>query len=83
MSVRPGARNHAYAQRRAPKRRSAGPGFSGWTGLLIGLVIGLAIAAGVWRVKSRPPAEPVAKTKNAAPLSAREEATPEPATRRE
>ncbi len=79
MTARPGSRNNAYSQRRAPKRRSSGPAFSGWTGLALGLTVGLMVAAGVWHVKSRPPAEPVAKSKSHAPLSAREESPEEPA----
>ena len=70
-------RGHAYRERRATRRRTSDPAFSGWAGLGIGLAIGLAVAAMVWKVKSRPPAEPVAKTKNSAPLSAREEAAAE------
>ena len=64
----------------APRRsRSAGAGFSGWTGLALGLALGLAVAAGVWHFTSRPlPADPVdpvvAKSKKRAPQSARDEA---------
>ncbi len=60
----------------APRRARAGggAGFSGWTGLFVGLAIGLAAAAGVWQYKSRPPAEPAAaKAKKPAPMSARDE----------
>ena len=78
MSARHGSRNQAYSARRPPKRRSAGPAFSGWTGMALGLALGLAVAAAVWHVKSRPPGEPVAKAKSHAPLSAREESTEEP-----
>ena len=79
MSARPGSRNNAYSQRRPPKRRSSGPGFSGWTGVALGLAAGLAVAAAVWHFKSRPATEPVVKSKSHAPLSAREESTEEPA----
>ncbi len=75
MSARGPARGHAYRARGAPRARSQGPGFSGWTGLVLGLGIGLAVAAGVWKFKSRPAPEAVARAKNAAPLSAREEAS--------
>jgi cell division protein FtsN len=48
----------------ATRRARAPAGFSGWTGVAIGLAIGLVIAAGVWRYKSRPPADPtIAKQK--------------------
>ena len=75
MKARPGTRNHAYAPRRPVRRRSTGTGFSGWTGLALGLCIGLGVAAIVWRYKSHPPAEPVPVAKNHEPLSSREEAT--------
>lgn len=56
-------------------RRGGGAGFSGWTGLTIGLTIGLVVAAGVWQFKSRPPADSsVAKARKPAPQSARDEA---------
>jgi cell division protein FtsN len=59
----------------APRRPRAGGGFSGWTGLAIGLGVGLAVAAGVWQYKSRPPAEPAAaKGRKPAPMSERDEA---------
>ena len=61
----------------APRRGRGGAsgGLSGMTGLGIGLAIGLAVAAGVWRYMSAAPAEPVvAKSKKAAPQSARDEA---------
>ena len=56
------------------RRPRAGARFSGWTGLAIGLGAGLAVAAGVWQYKSRPPAEPVA-ARPKKPMSARDEAT--------
>lgn len=61
----------------APRRRGGGGagGLSGMAGLGIGLAIGLAVAAGVWHYKSKPPVDPVvAKPKKAAPQSARDEA---------
>ncbi len=60
----------------APRpRRAGGGGFSGWTGLTVGLGLGLAVAAFVWQYKSRPPAEPAAAhQKKPAPQSARDEA---------
>lgn len=69
-------RGHTYRDRdrRTARRRTSDPAFSGWTGLGVGLAMGLAVAAFVWKFKSRPVGEPLAKTKNAAPLSAREEA---------
>ena len=58
----------------APRRAPAGGGFSGWTGLAIGLGLGLAVAAGVWQYKSRPPAEPAAaRTRKPAPMSERDD----------
>jgi cell division protein FtsN len=58
----------------AARRPRAGSGFSGWTGLAVGLALGLTVAAGVWRIKTRPLPEPAAaKTKKAAPMSARDE----------
>lgn len=63
--------------RKGAKRRvrGGGGGFSGWTGLAIGLALGLAVAAGVWRLKARPPADAVvAPAKKPAPQSARDEA---------
>ena len=48
----------------AMRRPRASAGFSGWTGLAIGLGIGLVVATGVWQYKSRPPADQtVAKQK--------------------
>jgi cell division protein FtsN len=61
----------------APRRSrgGSGGGFSGWSGLALGLAIGLGVAAAVWHYKSKPPAEPVVtKTKKPAPQSARDEA---------
>ena len=67
------ARDYRKGAPRRP-RAGGGAGFSGWTGLAIGLGIGLVAAAGVWQYKSRPPAEPAAaKTKKPAPMSARDE----------
>jgi cell division protein FtsN len=63
-----------YRRNTGRRGRSSTAGFSGWTGLAIGLVIGLALAGGVWQYKSRPPTEPVAaKSKKPAPQSARDE----------
>lgn len=54
-------------------------GFSGWTGLVIGLALGLGVAAVVWHHKSRPPAEPAAaKQKKSEPASERDEAADKP-----
>ena len=78
MSVKPGMHRNSYASRRPAARRPGKAAFSGPMGLAIGLCIGLVIAAGVWRYKSRPALEEVAKVKNPAPLSAREEATDPP-----
>jgi cell division protein FtsN len=59
----------------AARRGRPGPGFSGWTGLALGLAAGLIVAALVWQLKSRPPAEaPVARAAKPAPQSARDEA---------
>ena len=58
----------------AARRPRGGAGFSGWTGLAIGLAAGLAVAAGVWQYKSRPLAEPPA-ARQKKPMSARDEAT--------
>ena len=58
----------------APRRPRAVGGFSGWTGLVVGLGLGLGVAAAVWLYKSRPPAEPAAaRAKRTAPMSARDE----------
>jgi cell division protein FtsN len=66
-------------RRGAPRRARSAGGFSGWTGLAVGLALGLLVAAGVWRYKSRPPAEPVAaKAKRPAPMSARDEGAEQP-----
>jgi cell division protein FtsN len=64
--------------KKLPPRRRGGD-FSGTTGLVVGLGIGLAVAAGVWKMKSHPPAEPApVAQKKPAPMSAREEADKEP-----
>ena len=64
-----------YRKGAGRRSRGSGAGFSGWTGLAIGLAIGLCVAGGVWHFKSRPPADPaVTKPKKPAPLSARDEA---------
>lgn len=64
-----------YRKGAARRPRAASAGFSGWTGLAVGLALGLAVAAGVWHYKSRPPVEPVAvKEKKPAPRSASDEA---------
>jgi cell division protein FtsN len=64
-----------YRKGAVRRGRGASAGFSGWTGVAIGLAVGLAVAAGVWHYKSKPPAEPVAaKAKKPAPMSARDEA---------
>jgi cell division protein FtsN len=56
------------------RRRGGGGGMSGTTGLIVGLGIGLAVAAGVWQFKSRPAPEPVAaEQKKPAPMSSQEE----------
>ena len=57
----------------AARRPRGGAGFSGWTGLAIGLGAGLVIAAGVWQYKSRPATEP-ATARQKKPMSARDEA---------
>ena len=59
------------------KRRGRGSSasFSGWTGLAIGLGIGLVGIAGVWRYKSRPVTEPAPVVdKKRAPRSVSDEA---------
>ncbi|HXQ30405.1 MAG TPA: SPOR domain-containing protein [Steroidobacteraceae bacterium] len=64
-----------YRKGAARRPRGASAGFSGWTGLVIGLGLGLAVAAGVWHYKSRPPVElAAARSKKPAPLSASDEA---------
>ncbi len=69
----------------AARRPRGAAGFSGWTGLGIGLAAGLVIAAGVWKLKSAPPppADPaVARPHKVAPQSSRDEAqNPEPPAR--
>ena len=60
--------------RRGAARRSRAAGFSGWTGLALGLAIGLLVATAVWQFKSRPTAEVVAaRPKKPAPMSSRDE----------
>jgi cell division protein FtsN len=71
--------------RKLPGRRRGGEGMSGTTGLIVGLAVGLAVAAGVWQFKSRPAPEPLAaEQEKPAPMSAQEEAAeqddPPPAT---
>ncbi len=64
-----------YRKGAGRRSRGSGAGFSGWTGLALGLAIGLCVAGGVWHFKSRPPADPTAtKSRKPAPLSARDEA---------
>jgi cell division protein FtsN len=64
-----------YRKGAARRLRGASAGFSGWTGVALGLALGLAVAAGVWHYKSRPLGEVVAaKRKTPAPQSARDEA---------
>ena len=77
---RSGSRNQAAVKRRSAGRRKTDSSFSGWTGLAIGLLIGAVAVAFTWHYKTKAPAEQaVAKTKEKAPLSAREEAAePEP-----
>lgn len=67
--------------KKTPARRRGG-GLSGSEGLLLGLAIGLVIAAGVWVYKSKPPPAPVAQEPaKQTPMSARAEAPEEaPAT---
>lgn len=56
------------------RRPRGGAGFSGWTGLAVGLAAGLAVAAAVWQYKSRVPPDTSAQhAKKPAPMSAREE----------
>jgi cell division protein FtsN len=55
------------------RRRGGGGGMSGTTGLIVGLAIGLAIAAGVWQYKSRPTEPTATEQKKPAPLSTQEE----------
>jgi len=57
----------------AVRRPRSSAGFSGWTGVAIGLGIGLAVAAGVWQYKSRPPAEPAIAKQRKAPASQTDE----------
>ena len=67
-------------RRGATRRPRSSSGFSGWTGLAIGLAIGVALAAGVWQYKSKPATEPpVAKQKKPEPASQRDESTDKPA----
>jgi cell division protein FtsN len=64
-----------YRKGAARRSRSGGAGFTGWTGLVIGLGCGLLVAAGIWHYKARPPTElAAAKTRKPAPMSARDEA---------
>jgi cell division protein FtsN len=57
----------------AARRPRSSAGFSGWTGVAIGLGIGLAVAAGVWQYKSRPPAEQAIAKPKKAPASQADE----------
>jgi cell division protein FtsN len=63
----------------ATRRARPSASFSGWTGVAIGLGIGLVIAAGVWQYKSRPPAEQsAAKQKKPIPASQAEDPVEKP-----
>ena len=67
------ARDYRRGARRTGRR--SGSGFSGWTGVAIGLALGLGVAAAVWHYKAMPPADTAAvKVKKPAPQSARDEA---------
>jgi cell division protein FtsN len=57
----------------AARRPRASANFSGWTGVVIGLGVGLAVAAGVWQYKSRPPPEQTILKQKKAPASQAEE----------
>jgi cell division protein FtsN len=63
----------------AARRPRATAGFSGWTGVAIGLGIGLVVAAGVWQYKSRPPAEPATARQKKPPASQADEPIEKPA----
>lgn len=68
-------RDYRRGAQRRPRSTTKTGGFSGWTGLGIGLAAGAIAVAGVWHYKSRPPAEPVAvKEKKPAPRSATDDA---------
>jgi len=61
-------------RKNASRPRRGGSGFSGWSGLFIGLSVGLAMAAGVWMYKSKPSVESAPPVpKKPAPQSARDE----------
>jgi cell division protein FtsN len=55
------------AQRDYKRHRGRGEGFSGWTGLLIGLAAGLSFGLALYFFDPRAPREPEAETKGAAP----------------
>jgi cell division protein FtsN len=64
-----------YRKGATRRPRGGGAGFTGWTGLAIGLGFGLLVAGGIWHYKTRPPAElAAAKPRKPAPMSARDEA---------
>lgn len=78
MRARAGTRGPVVGVRRPGTRRGAsGPGFSGWTGLAIGLAIGLGVAGLVWRSKTHAPVEAVTRAKHPAPLSGQDPADDE------
>ena len=55
------------AQRDYKRQRGRGEGFSGWTGLLIGLAAGLSFGLALYFFDPRAPREPGTETKGAAP----------------
>jgi cell division protein FtsN len=72
------------AQRDYKRSRGRGEGFSGWTGLLIGLAAGLSFGLALYFFDPRAPHEPEAGAKGAAPAepaSARESAADDPPER--
>ncbi len=64
----------------AMRRPRASAGFSGWTGLAIGLGIGLVVAAGVWQYKSRLQGEQAVAKQKKAPASQADEPVEKPAS---
>ena len=79
-----GARDDVMVARDYKRSRGRREGFSGWTGLFIGLVAGLAVGFGFYLFDPRVPKEPEAGQKadaGAEPASASESAAEEPPER--